>query len=82
VIVAGLGTGTAFAQGTPEPMALFLIEEVPIEMGCGEVREEYLEFFDEEDIKLFRLFVEPGATVMVSVKDYGEAGDIWQACLT
>ena len=82
LLISGIGAGVVTAQSTPDPMALFLVEEVALELGCGEVLEEYLEIVDADDIKLFRLFVEPGSIIRVSVKDYGQAGDIWQACLS
>jgi hypothetical protein len=81
-LAVGIGGSLGVAQGTPEPLALYMLEEIPLQLGCGDVLEEYLQFVDEEDIKLYRLFVQPGATVRVSVRDYGQPGDIWEACLT
>jgi len=62
-------------------MGLMLVDEMPIELGCGQVVEEYLEFVEGEQFKTFRVFVQPGAIVRVSVLDAGQDGDIWEACI-
>jgi hypothetical protein len=81
LILASLSGGLVVAQRGVDPTALLLVEEVPLEIGCGEVSEQYLQFVDADDIKLFRIFTQPGATVRVSVKDGGQPGDVWEACL-
>jgi len=62
-------------------MGLVLVDEMPIELGCGQVVEEYLEFAEGEQFKTFRVFAQPGAIVRVSVLDAGQDGDIWEACI-
>ncbi|MBN1859509.1 hypothetical protein JW848_09945, partial [Candidatus Bipolaricaulota bacterium] len=62
-------------------MGLMLVDETPVELGCGQVVEEYLEFVEGEQFKTFRVFVQPGAIVRVSVLDSGQEGDIWEACI-
>lgn len=62
-------------------MGLILADETPIELGCGQVVDEYLEFAEGEQFKTFRIFVQPGAVVRVSVLDAGQDGDIWEACV-
>jgi len=81
LLAAAMGTTVAVAQGEPEPTALFLVEEISLEVACGETREEFIEFADADDIGLFRIYVQPGATVRVSVMDAGQPGDVWEACL-
>ena len=74
-LASALWGGPAFPQGNE------VVMREPIDLGCGEILEVEVEFGGGWQVIAYPVFLPPGATLQVYVKDGGQRGDIWRACI-
>jgi len=79
VLLAALLLSLSVATSQEEQI---IVVPTAVELGCGQVTEEYLEFEGPEVVLTYTVYVPPGAELLVYVKDAGRPGDIWEACIT